>query len=229
MIFSLFLPENIRNLQRLTYRLGFLGPIIIICGSFLTAMAYTGKIGERYSFLNHFISELGEVGVSEWALVFNFSLFFGGLCITCFLLGVATTFRNSFGWIFGALGLVTGFSGSLVGIFPMNNLAAHIPVAMWFFRSALIASILFAIHFLVSKQSKFSRWTGIPAASISVITFIFLFVLEPVSVFENPQVLTVGRPRFWLIALLEWGIFFAIMIWVLTSSFDLYIQMRKTS
>jgi hypothetical membrane protein len=225
----LFLPENIRKLQKLTYWLGFLGPLVIMCGSFLAAMAYSGKIGERYSFLNHFISELGEVGISEWAMVFNVSLFIGGLCITGFMLGSARNFNNRFGWVFAALGLVTGISGSLVGIFPMNNLDTHIPVAMWFFRSALAVSALYAIYVIASKQDKFSHWTSIPAASISIITFIFLFLLEPVTSGGNPLVLTVERPAFWSNALLEWGIFFSIMVWVLATSFDLFMQTKKAS
>jgi len=226
-IFKPLLPENYLKLQKFTCRLGFIGPMIIIIGSLLAALAYTGKIGERYSFLNHFISELGEVGVSEWAVVFNFSLFIGGVCITGFMLGTARIFNNRFGLIFAVIGLVTGISGSLVGIFPMNNLDAHILVAMWFFRAALAVSAIYTIYVIASKQDKFSRWTSIPAASISVITFIFLFVLEPVGSGENPLVLTVERPAFWSNALLEWGIFFAIMIWVLATSFDLYSQTKK--
>jgi hypothetical membrane protein len=226
-IFKTLLPPNTINLQKLTSRLGFIGPMVIIVGSFITALAYTGKIGERFSFLNHFVSELGEVGISEWAAVFNISLFIGGVCITGFMLGTARIFNNRFGLIFAAIGLVTGISGSLVGIFPMNNLDVHIQVAMWFFRAALAVSAIFAIYVFVSKQSKFSRWTSIPAASISVITFIFLFVLEPVGAGENPLVLTVDRPAFWPNALLEWGIFFSIMIWVLAASLDLYSQTKK--
>ena len=213
--------------QNLTYKLGFIGPLIITIGSLLTAFAYTGKLGEPYSFLNHFISELGEVGVSEWAQVFNVSLFVGGLCITGFMLGAARLFNNLYGVIFGFLGLVTGISGSLVGAFPMNNLDAHIVVAMWFFRAALVSSAMFAVYVILSKQKHFSRWTSIPAASISVITFIFLYVLEPATSSENPLMLTVDRPAFWPNALLEWGIFLAIMVWVLASSYDLYSSNKQ--
>jgi hypothetical protein len=226
-IFKNLRPEITIKIQKLTFRLGFIGPMMIIIGSLLAAMAYTGKIGERYSFLNHFISELGEVGVSEWAAVFNVCLFLGGVCITGFMLGTARIFNNRFGLVFALIGLATGISGSLVGIFPMNNLDAHIPVTMWFFRAALAVSAIFAIYVSVSKQDKFSRWTSLPAASISVITFIFLFLLEPVAAGGNPLVLTVDRPAFWPNALLEWGIFFSIMVWVLATSFDLYSQTRK--
>ena len=228
-IFKPLLPENTLKLQKLAYRLGFIGPMIIIIGSFLASLAYTGRIGERYSFVNHFISELGETGVSEWAVVFNVSLVIGGVCIVGFMLCAARLFNDRFGLAFGLIGLVTGISGSLVGIFPMNNLDAHILVAMGFFRTALLVSAMFAVYVIASKQDTFSLWTSIPAASISVITFIFLFLLEPVGSGGNPLVLTVERPAFWLNALLEWGIFFAIMIWVLASSFDLYMQTKKSN
>jgi len=99
---------------------------------------------------------------------------------------------------------------------------------MWFFRASLLVSAMFAIYVLISKQDKFARWTSIPAASISVITFIFLFVLEPVGSGENPLVLTVERPAFWSNALLEWGIFFSIMIWVMASALDLYWQTKES-
>ncbi|MFH2038991.1 MAG: DUF998 domain-containing protein, partial [Chloroflexota bacterium] len=189
---------------------------------------YTGKIGERFSFLNHFVSELGEIGISEWAVVFNISLFIGGLLITGFMLGTARIFNNRFGLVFGFIGLMTGISGSLVGIFPMNNLDVHISVSMWFFRAALAVSALFAIYVFASKQDKFTRWTSIPAASISIITFFFLFVLEPVGSNENPLVLSIARPAFWPNALLEWGIFFSIMIWVLATALDQYLQTIKS-
>ncbi len=227
-ILKTLLPEQYKKLQKLTCRLGFFGPLIIIIGSLLSAMVYKGKIGERFSFLNHFVSELGEVGISEWALVFNICLFVGGLCITGFMLGTARIFNNRFGLVFGFIGLVTGISGSLVGIFPMNNLDVHISVAMWFFRAALAVSAIFAIYVFASKQDKFARWTSIPAATISVITFFFLFVLEPVGSGQNPLVLTVDRPAFWPNALLEWGIFYSIMIWVLATAYNLYSQKKKS-
>lgn len=212
---------------RLTRRLGFLGPLIITIGSLLTALAYTGKIGERYSFLNHFVSELGEVGISEWAVVFNTSLFVGGLCITGFMLGTAKLLGNRFGVLFGIAGLVTGISGSLVGVLPMNNLDAHILVAMWFFRAALVSSAMFAIYVFASKQDSFARWTGIPAAGISMITFAFLSVLEPTGSGGDGLVLSANRPSFWPSALLEWGIFLSIMVWVLATSLSLTSREKR--
>jgi hypothetical membrane protein len=206
--------------RKLTYRLGLVGPILIIAGSLLTALAYTGVLGQRYSFLNHFISELGEVGVSEWAAIFNISLFVGGLCVTGFMLGAARLFGNWFGILFGLVGLATGISGSLVGIFPMPQ-EAHGPVAMWFFRTALASSAMYAIYVVASRQDRFARWTSIPAASISIITFAFLFLVPFGDSDGGDLMLTSARPMVWASATLEWGVFVAVMAWVLATSLDL--------
>ena len=53
--------------------------------SVVTALAYTGSKGQPYSPLNHWVSELGEVGVSELASVFNVGLIIGGLCFAVFM------------------------------------------------------------------------------------------------------------------------------------------------
>ena len=47
------------------------GVFVLVSGIAITALTYRGTQGERYSLLNHSISELGEVGVSRLAWVFN--------------------------------------------------------------------------------------------------------------------------------------------------------------
>ena len=42
--------------------------IVFILGAMIP---YEGTMGEPFSIFNHFVSELGELGVSEWALLFN--------------------------------------------------------------------------------------------------------------------------------------------------------------
>jgi hypothetical membrane protein len=69
------------NSYRLTYIAGFIGAAAITLGALITGLAYTGTAGERYSPLNHWVSELGEVGVSEQASVFNLGLIIGGLAL----------------------------------------------------------------------------------------------------------------------------------------------------
>ena len=63
---------------------GLVGVTAISLGSIATAIAYSGKQGEAFNPLNHWVSELGELGVSELASVFNLSLIVGGVCFVIF-------------------------------------------------------------------------------------------------------------------------------------------------
>ena len=50
---------------------GFLGVAVVSVASVIAGLAYTGSRGEAYSVLSHWISELGEPGVSRLATAFN--------------------------------------------------------------------------------------------------------------------------------------------------------------
>ena len=60
---------------------GFAGTGLVILAVFYSSLVYRGKRSERFSLLNHFISELGEVGISQAAWFFNSGLLLGGLAI----------------------------------------------------------------------------------------------------------------------------------------------------
>ncbi len=70
---SSFIPK-----KRTIAAWGFAATGVLVVGALIPALSYRGKAGEPYSFLNHFISELGERGVSALAPVFNASLVLGG-------------------------------------------------------------------------------------------------------------------------------------------------------
>jgi hypothetical membrane protein len=64
----------------------------ILAGCIIPSLRYKGRQGQRFSPLNHFISELGERNVSTYARVFNLSLVAAGIflclrrqCITGFM------------------------------------------------------------------------------------------------------------------------------------------------
>ena len=69
--------------------IGQAGILILLLSVLIAAAFYVGKQNETYSFLNHFISELGEKGVSPLANIFNGGLIVGGACISFFMLGLA--------------------------------------------------------------------------------------------------------------------------------------------
>ena len=118
--------------------LGLFASAIIVITSVVTAFNYKGKKGESYSPLNHFVSELGEVGVAAYAAVFNTGLIFSGLILVVFLGGLGYFINDFLGYVAAAVGVFTGFSCALVGALPMNNLKRHIPVALSFFNGGLV-------------------------------------------------------------------------------------------
>ena len=64
------------------------GATLVIFCSLVAALFYIGPDWEPYSLLNHFISELGEVGVFPLAWLFNLGLIAGGLLLIPFSLGL---------------------------------------------------------------------------------------------------------------------------------------------
>ena len=89
--------------------------------SLYAALRYRGKAGERFSLLNHFISELGEVGVSRGAWAFNGGLALTGLLLLPFVVHLGIVLGGVLGW--GGAFFAAAATGGVaaVGIFPMNN------------------------------------------------------------------------------------------------------------
>ena len=124
---------------------GIVGVSLDLLGSLISAVTYRGRLGEPYSPLNHFVSELGELHVAPMAVAFNAGLLLGGLCLTVFLIGLGRRIGGWTGALFAVGGAACGISGALVGVFPMNNLAPHITWAMRFFNLGLLMMAIFSV------------------------------------------------------------------------------------
>ena len=189
----------------------FVSLAILVIGSVLTGLAYTGEAGESYSIFNHYISELGQLSQSEWAPVFNISLIIGGIGLTLFMILLGATLRHWFAWIAAAVGVYAGVNCTLVGFIPMDNIQPHYKVAMDFFFYGMISVSLFSFYFLLFSRGKHPRGLAIPGlvAAISFASFLYLpsSTLQPVPAAD--------RPPFILITFLEWMIFITVLIWVL--------------
>ncbi|HJP42201.1 MAG TPA: DUF998 domain-containing protein, partial [Gammaproteobacteria bacterium] len=146
------------------------GILIILLCVLIVASSYVGRQNEAYSFLNHFISELGEIGVSPLALIFNGGLILGGLLTSCFMLGMAIHVGGSWGLGLGIVGLVTSITVTLVGIYPMNQLEIHMVTANTFFRGGLLVSLGYSLYILCSRQPQLPRVTAI-TSGITVLAF----------------------------------------------------------
>lgn len=199
--------------------LSIAGTSIAALGALISALAYRGKCGEPYSPLNHFISELGEVGVSRLAWVFNLGLILSGLCLipACISLGLLMP------GILPKLGMIAGVTTavglSLVGVFPMNKLKPHGSAALVFFRGGLLMVLFFFLAIMFQPQSsrvipRVYSLAGVPA----ILAFGgFLLLMEKVDR-ENSdrrQPLEENRPKIWIMAVVEWSIFLTITTWFL--------------
>lgn len=210
------------NTYRITYIAGFIGSILIIVGSIITALVYTGNQGQAYSPLNHWVSELGQVSVSEAASVFNISLIVGGIFLAIFLVGLATLLKGWFRYLFGLVGLVAGISGMLVGVFPMDDLEAHARVALTFFNTGWIVVGLFSLYVLLTKQSFFPRWLIIPGVVTVVSFFAFLSSIDGLTV-ESLAAPT-DRVPVWNVTIYEWLVIGGVLVW----AFLVSLQLRRT-
>ena len=201
---------------------GLAGSLIVLLASVIAAIVYSGKRNERYSIFNHFISELGEVGVSKAAPIFNGGLIAGGLVLLPFVIGLGLAIEN----IWAKLGMLAGIWSTaslfLVGIFPMNNEEPHWKVSASFFRSGLLYLLFFSLgiffqpagHIVVPRYAVIFGLVGVLCYS----AFLYKMTKESDSAHtsENldPEAIP-ERPRFWVLATLEWSIFFSTMVWFL--------------
>ncbi len=198
--------------------LGIGGGLVSVLGALVSGAAYTGKAGERYSPLNHFISELGEVGVSRLAWVFNAAMILAGLLLLpcCILLGLLIP-----GWL-SKLGMVAGVSTSivlgLVGVFPMNRLQPHIRVAMTFFRLGLAMALLFTIAIAAQSEPspavpRAAALAGAPAILAYAAFILYSDVTTRGTGASGLEANFAARPRVWRLAILEWMIFLTTVLW----------------
>ncbi len=201
---------------------GVAGSSIIIATTFVTALVYRGRKQERFSVLNHFVSELGERGVSRLAPLFNGGLIVGGLTLIPFIIGLGLTLDS----VWAKLGLLAGVGAAAgcaaVGVFPMNDLAPHGKAAFTFFRLGLLTVLLFGVA--IFAQPPASRVVPLAAnifgalAVLSYAAFLILVTRRSVShqTVEalNPEAMA-ERPRVWLLVILEWAIFFTTHLWFL--------------
>jgi len=132
---------------------GLVGPVLMLAGVVVPAVGYQGRSGEAYSPFNHFISELGEVGVSQLAWLFNGSLVVSGVLMAVFLAFLGAT--SARGWAGRRAG--RGGGGPRVvsrGPVPMNDLHPHLRAAFTFFDGGLVAVALFTVAVLRDRRGR---------------------------------------------------------------------------
>ena len=212
-------PEKFPKLNYTAVLSGVLGPLTIAVGMLVSGLTYVGVEGQAYNPLNHFVSELGEVGVSDWAIAFNLGLVIGGIFNTIFMVYLASQIRHWVRYPLGMVGVVATVCGGLVGIFPMNNLGPHILVALTFFDLGMVMAFLYSVVFLFKNIHPFPRWMAVPGF-INALSFALFNNFPPAFEAEldfqdGMAGMLQNRPDLIPLALLEWVVVLGILIWVL--------------
>lgn len=193
------------------------GCISILMGAIFAALFFRGKQGERYSPLNHYISELGEFGVSRLAGIFNFGLIACGILLFPASLGLGLTLQG----IWSKLGMIAGCLAavaiSLVGVFPVNRIDAHIRAAVLFFRSGLVMVLFFTIAILLQPAAQRVLPLKVGLAGIPAIFAYSFFLIYSRVAFNDPANSLdsdrAQRPKIWLLSISEWLIFMTTVPW----------------
>lgn len=211
--------------RRAAYASGFAGAAVIAISALLTAISYRGEYGERYSFFNHYISELGEIGVSELAPLFNMGLIVGGLLLAVFMIALGLTVRSWIMAMIAAVGLVAAAGLTSVGVFPIGegqSLELHVLAAATFFLSGLLFTTLFTLYLLLSRQTALPKRLALPSAlaALAFLAFLFLprLLFPELGIAQHFGGSGASRAAFWLPPFLEWLILFAMTVWIVVVS-----------
>jgi hypothetical membrane protein len=216
------LVERVRKLPAVNrfHLFGIAGSAVIAACTAVAMAAYTGARGERFSILNHFISELGHVGVSRLALVFNAGLIGAGALYVPFALGLGAMLGGWWAAAGTAAALVAAVSVACVGVFPMNKLAPHIAAAMMFFRSGLVVMLLLGIAIQRQRPDRRvvdrrANIAGVVAVLAYAVFVAWIWRAPDAAGALDPRMLLADRPRVWATAILEWVLMAASVAWFL--------------
>jgi len=194
-----------------------IGALTAVMGSLIAALPYRGKRGQRYSLLNHFISELGEAGVSRRAWAFNGGLILCGMALLPCSVGLGLLIPGAWAKLGMVAGAVTAIGVTFVGIYPMNNLTPHVRAAMTYFRAGLVMVIFFTIAIFTQPADnlvlpRLVGLMGIPA----ILAYSFFLIYMSLTSRSGQSALSPlegDRPRFWVMPFSEWLIFLTTVPW----------------
>ena len=198
---------------------GLIGVVIGLIGVIVPSLVYRGTKGEKYSFLNHYISELGETGVSKLAWVFNLGMILSGICIIVASLSLGLVLPGFWAKAGLVLGVASGAALSLVGVFPMNKMERHFKAAVAFFRGGLLMVLFFSLAIVLQSGENplLPRELGL-LGMIPVLAFgVFIGLMWSVRNQDHAALDTAGleRPKVWKFAISEWSIYFSFVVWIL--------------
>jgi hypothetical membrane protein len=196
--------------------IGVVGSAFFMVAALIAALAYSGTESQGFSPLNHWVSELGEVGVSSLAVVFNIGLIVGGGAFALFMLALGMLRRSRLAWTYAVIGAIAGISCALVGVFPMNQRTIHIVVALGFFVLGWISVALASFDIWRRPDPRFARWLPALGAITVALFLMFLSVYIPYLYTGTGT----DRPQLSPATVLEWLVAVGLIGWVLAASFS---------
>jgi hypothetical protein len=192
---------------------------LVTLGAVTTAHYYQGRTLEPYSFLNHFISELGNKDYSNQAYYFNDAMKLAGPLILAFMLGVSNLLTHRLRYALKLLGILTSILCTLLGFFSSDQFDIHIRVALCLFSAMLLSAMVFSAAVLCEgSQSFFPRWVGRLGIGPIICIIVFLAIeATHRQDFKNGHLhhLLYNRPTIWVLPLSEWTVFFSLIVWML--------------
>ena len=198
---------------------GLIGVVIGLIGVIVPSLVYRGTKGEKYSFLNHYISELGETGVSKLAWVFNLGMILSGICIIVASLSLGLVLPGFWAKAGLVLGVASGAALSLVGVFPMNKMERHFKAAVAFFRGGLLMVLFFSLAIVLQSGENplLPRELGLLGMILVLAFGVFIGLMWSVRNQDHEALDTAGleRPKVWKFAISEWSIYFSFVVWIL--------------
>jgi hypothetical membrane protein len=221
-----------RGLELFAVWAGLLSVLAMTIACILPVLSYRGLDGEPYSPLNHWISELGQIGVSAGATAFNWGLMFSGAGFFLFVAGLAMTSPSRLRWIYGPIGVLAGIGGVFVGVYPMNNADLHVIAASTFFNLGWVFVALASLAFVRHREPRHPVWlAGLGVGSVAA--FIAFLVSLRTDEFSRQRMASsgaiTGRPDVWIAPILEWATLISIMAWVLLTSVAWFRALARES
>ncbi len=202
--------------------------MVLLLAIFVPQIGYNGRSGESYSMLNHFVSELGEIGVSDLWWIFSLCLIVGGFLFIPFMIGLGRLFEHKIAKLATIMGVISSFACAFVGFFPMNFLMPHYISAMLFFYGAMVTIALFSVAIALEKQPKIPKWFVILGVIVEIIFAVMIFALDfsTIGDYMDDTGTVVNRPDMWLLPLFEWAAVLSILAYLFIIS--LYLRLKAT-
>ncbi len=194
--------------------------LVFILGS---QLGYEDTQGEPFSIFNHYVSELGEVGVALFAWLFNLGMFVSGILFIPFMIGLGLYFENILGKLARAVGVFSSVSIVFVGIYPMNFPMEHAISALSFFLSGMVMTALWALATAIQKEVRIPKVFSL--GGVINVTIFALFLYGPWEGYGSWST----KPDFSMVATLEWSIYFAIIGYLLAMAIYVWNKGRELS